>query len=109
MNALHQARVFVRRCLRPIRPPASARSVDQLIADIRKAIMNPSATAASILDQVNALPGAIAAQEAASVAASVAAAEAAATAAHQADLDSIAAALTTVAAGITPAAAPLAA
>lgn len=95
MHVLHRAREIARRCF-PIRPSASARPVDHILADIRRAIMNPANTAASILALVNALPGAIATQEAAALSA----AEASATAAHQADLDSIAAAVTAVGAGV---------
>ncbi len=75
----------------------SAPSVDHLLADIRRMLMDPSADAQAITTQVNALPAAIQAE----VAAEVTAAESAKDAQHAADLAAIGAAVTAVSSGVS--------
>ncbi|MHB8286727.1 MAG: hypothetical protein ACYDD1_18895 [Caulobacteraceae bacterium] len=102
MRLADRARRLARACRIPIRRPASAGSVDHLIADIKRKLlaMEPSADAQAIINQVNALPAAITAQ----VASEVTTAEAAKDAQRAADIAAIGAAVTAISAGITPAA-----
>lgn len=85
--------------------PQSAPAVNTLIADILRRLhaMEPSTDAQAIIDQVNKLPSAIAAQ----VASEVSTAEAAKDAQRATDIAAISAAVTTVSNGIgAPAATP---
>ena len=98
MRLLFAARRFCARCNPFRRRHPSASSVNILLADIlwRLRHMEPSADAQAIIDQVNKLPSAIAAE----VASEVTTAEAAKDAQKAADFAAIQAAMTTVSGGV---------